>query len=66
VTTRPRLRWDLTGDDVDRLVDWFVQSYDDGWRPMMQSHVRGRSAQFHAPWMRELRDRLSRDGEGGA
>ena len=28
----------LTAAEVELLLNWFVESYDDGWRPIMESH----------------------------
>ena len=40
--------------DTEKLVRWYAESYSDGWRPVMQSHVDGVSGRYTPVWAAEL------------
>jgi len=44
--TRSELVRSLTAAEGAQLLEWFVESYDEGWRPTMPSHVAGKVGRY--------------------
>lgn len=64
--SRPRsqILQQLSTDDVEALLEWFLESSAEGWRPVMESwttKVSGRYVPFWFEALREKGDRLMRE-----
>jgi hypothetical protein len=59
VTHRPKsqILRRLTAAEMELLLNWFVESYDDGWRPIMQSHQAEVSGRYEPVGTRALLDK---------
>jgi hypothetical protein len=55
---RSRALRTLSADDVEMLARWYRDSYDAGWRPVMQSHVAGVEGCYTPPRAPQLRERV--------
>lgn len=44
----------LTAEETQRLLTWFVESYDDGWRPIIESHHCGVSGRYEPVGTKQL------------
>jgi hypothetical protein len=52
--TRTQIIRQLSTDDTIVLLQWFTESYHDGWRPTIQSHVEGISGRINTPTQHAL------------
>lgn len=57
MTTRSALIRSLSTDEATQLLQWFVESYDDGWRPVMESHVASKSGRYTPIGVDALREK---------
>lgn len=44
--SRSTLMRQLGALESEQLLRWFAESYDEGWRPVMQSHTASKSGRY--------------------